>query len=1118
MGLRFIYGTAGTGKTTYCFNEIKNIINNESKIYIITPEQFSFTAEKKLLDVLPSGAAINAEVLTFNRMAYRVFGEVGGASKTILTDCGNSILIYDILESKKQEIKFLGKSDKNIELVSRIFTELKKHNITIEKLEETINTIQDIYLKTKLTDIYILYKEYENRLSNNYIDSNDVLTELAEKLDKSSMFDNAVIYIDEFAGFTEQEYILIKKLLGKAKQVNVTICTDWLENNKLQENDIYFQNKITAQKIVKLAENEEIENPVILKEKYRFKNAELKHLEENIYSNKYKKYNADVNNINLFLSMNPYSEIEYVAKEIIKLVREQNYRYKDIAIITKQIENYSAITKVIFEKYEIPVFIDEKKDLSQNYLIKYILAIFEIFSKNFTYEPMFNYIKTGLLEIEEEDIFKLENYCIKWGIKGNKWYKEDWTYGNLGSEELTFLNNLRTKIINPLLKLKEEMSKNKTVESISKDLYIYLQENEILKKLQEKIEKFNQIGKQELANEYETGINVFLQVLDELVMVFKNKKVSFEKYRELIKIGLQNKGLGAIPATQDQVILGDVDRSRSHNVKAVFIIGINDGIFPSANKDEGFLNDKDREDLKQLELELAKTTKDRLYEEQFNIYKAITVPEEKLYLSYTSTDSEGRAIRPSILITKIKKIFPNLKENSDIIKKESFIGLPEETFDELLINLYNLSNGEKIDLIWKDVYNWYLKTDKWNEKLKGALKGLEYTNLPDKINSDIIDKLYGNKMQTSVSKLEQYRTCPFSFYLKYGLNLKEEETYEIKSIDTGSFMHEIIDDFFEMVKNNEIDVKNISKEEIEKIIHEIVTDKITLSRNAMFTSSNKFKILLKKLEKVLIQSIIYIVQNLANSKFQILGNEVEFKPGGKYPPIELSLEDGKKIEITGKIDRIDLAEDEHGKYIRIIDYKSSVKNINLNEVMFGIQLQLITYLDEVITKGDFLPAGALYFNLIDPIITLAGNKSTEEIEKEVQKNFKMKGIVLADINIVKMMDTKLEKGYSETIPVYIDKDGNISKNLSSTISEEDFTNLQKKVRSIIKQISKEIFSGDISIKPYYNKDKKTPCEFCKYRTICNFNTKQKGNNYNYIKYLEKSEVLEKLKKEAVQDV
>ena len=913
MGLRFIYGTAGTGKTTYCFNEIKNRINNENKIYIITPEQFSFTAEKKLLELIPNGAAINAEVLTFNRMAYRVFLEVGGASKIILTDCGNSILLYDILESKKQDIKFLSKSDKNIELVGRIFTELKKHNITIEKLQDAIDNTKDIYLKTKLTDIYILFKEYEERISNNYIDSNDILTELAGKLDKSTMFDDSVIYIDEFAGFTEQEYVLIKKLLKKAKQINVTICTDWLENNNSQENDIYYQNKKTAQKILKLAENEEIENPIILKEKHRFKNLELKHLEENIYSNKYKKFNENVNNIKMFLSMNPYSEIEYVAKEIIKLVRDNNYRYKDIAIITKQIENYSAITKAIFEKYEIPVFIDEKKDLSQNYLIKYILAVFEIFSKNFAYEAMFNYIKTGLLDIPDEDIFKLENYCIKWGIKGSKWYKEDWTYGNLGSEELTFLNNLRQKIILPLLNLKEEMSKNKTVESISKDLYSFIQENEILSKLKEKIEHLQELGQLELAKEYETGINVLVQVLDELVMIFKNKKVSFEKYRELIKIGLQNKGLGAIPATQDQVILGDIDRSRSHNVKAVFIIGINDGIFPSTNTDEGFLNDKDREDLKKLDLELAKTTTDRLYEEQFNIYKALTVPEEKLYLSYTSTDSEGRAIRPSILITKIKKIYPNLLEKSDIIKKESFIGLPDETFDELLMNMYNVSNGEKINPIWQDVYKWYEQNDEWNLKLKEALKGLEYTNLPDKIDNEVIEKLYGNKMQTSVSRLEQYRTCPFSFHLKYGLNLKEEETFEIKPIDTGSFMHEIIDEFFEMTKNNDIDIKKISNEEIESMIHEIVISKIAMPRNAMFTSSNKFKILLKKLEKVLIQSIKYIVLNLANSKFQILGNEVEFKSGGKYPPIELNLENGRKIEITGKIDRIDIAEDEKRK-------------------------------------------------------------------------------------------------------------------------------------------------------------------------------------------------------------
>jgi len=809
--------------------------------------------------------------------------------------------------------------------------------------------------------------------------------------------------------------------------------------------------------------------------------------------------------------MNLSSEVEYVAKEIIKLVRDKKYKYKDIAIITKNIPSYSALTKVIFAKYNIPVFIDEKKDLSQNLLIKYILAIFDILSKNFTYEAVFNYIKTGLLDIPEEDIFKLENYCIKWGIKGSKWYKQNWEYGNLSAEELTKLNEIRLQIVKPLLDLKEQISHNKTVESISKDLYNFIQTNGVLDKIQNKIENF---AEEELAKEFETGVKVTMQVLDELVMLFGDRKVTFEKYKELIKIGLQNKDVGIIPATQDQVTLGDVDRSRSHKVKAVFIIGINDGVFPSINKDEGFLSDKDRENLKEQGMQLAKTTTDRLYEEQFNIYKTLTVAENKLYLSYTSSDSEGRTIRPSVLIAKIKKIFPNLKTESDIIKKEDFIGLPEETFDELLNNLYNLSNGEKINPIWADVYKWYNQNEEWKDRLQKAMEGLQYTNLPEKINNQNIQELYGNQMQTSVSKLEQYRKCPFSFHLKYGLGLDENGKFELKSLDTGSFMHDVIEEFFEKVKNKEIQVKEISEQEIEKIVHNIIMEKLLLAKNALFTSSKKFSILLKKLQKVVTESIKYIVASLKNSKFEILGNEVEFRAGGQYEPIRLELDNGKTVELIGKIDRIDIAEDENGKYIRIIDYKSSVKNIELNEVMFGMQLQLITYLDEVVSKTGLEPAGALYFNLIQPIVPEANRKTEEEIESAIRKSFKMKGLILADVNVVKMMDTKLEKGYSDLIPAYVDKEGKVSQSLSNAVGKEDFASLQKNVRKIIKQISEEIYSGDISIKPYYNKEKQTPCEYCEYKTICNFNTKQKGNNYNYIKYLEKTEILEKIRKEA----
>ena len=325
MELRFIYGEAGTGKTTYCFKEIKNNINNSNKIYIITPEQFSFTAEKRLLEVVSNNAAINAEVITFNRMAHRVITEVGGATKTLLTDCGNAILISDILENKKKELKFLGKSEKNIELIARLFTELKKHEITLKMLENTINTTDDMYLKYKLQDVYVLFKEYEERLGSKYIDSNDVLTKLVENLDQSTMFDDSIVYIDEFAGFTLQEYSIIKKILQKAKQVNITICSDWLENTKGPESDIYYQNKITAQKLVELAEEGTIKDPVVLKKKYRFKNLELSHLAENLYNTKTKQYYEKPTNIHMFLANNISSEIEYVAKEITKLVRNEGY-------------------------------------------------------------------------------------------------------------------------------------------------------------------------------------------------------------------------------------------------------------------------------------------------------------------------------------------------------------------------------------------------------------------------------------------------------------------------------------------------------------------------------------------------------------------------------------------------------------------------------------------------------------------------------------------------------------------------------------------------------------------------------------------------------------------------
>lgn len=1114
MSLRIIYGRAGTGKSEYCYREIAEKIKADNQILIITPEQFSFTAEKKLMEAIDANAVFNAEVVTLSRMAYRVINEIGGRTETNLSKCGKAMLIYSILNNNKKELKLIGKNDENVDMLDTAITEFKKHGISIEQLKQEIDKQEDIYLKNKLTDLSLVYEGFENQLSGKYIDETDLLTILAENIENTDMFNNQYIYIDEFAGFTKQEYQIIEKLILVANQVTVTICIDELNIPKNPNTDIFYSNENTVNKLFEIAQNcgtkvEEIK----LENKYRFKSNELKHLEENLYENRPHKYTNSVENIKLFLAKNQYSEIEEVAKNILKLVRDNGYRYKDISIITKNISNYSSLARAIFDKYDIPIFIDENRDLNQNIIIQYILSVLEIFTKNWSYESVFNYIKTGFSNIEEDEIFKLEKYCLKWGIKQNKWKKE-FTYGKYEEKdktEIERLERIRKDIVNPLMKLKSDIDNDKTAEGISKSIYKFLVEENIAEKINKKIEELEKVGQVDLVKEYQSSLQTILDILDEIVLVFGDDKMTIDKYAQILKVGFKNSNLTKIPGTQDQVIMGDVDRSRSHKVKAIFIIGLNDGEFPSVHKDEGFLNDLDRETLKQDGIELAKGTIENLYEDNFNIYKAFSTAEEKLYLLYSSSDVQGKALRPSMLINKIKKIYPMLQEESDVIETKAEVLNKKTTYDELIIQLSKLKEQDEIDKVWYYVYDYYKKDTEWNTKLEQNLKGLNYTNIPEKIEQTNIDKLYGNTLVTSISKLERYRSCPFSYYLQYGLKIKPEEELKIQTLNTGTFIHEIIDEFFGTVREAGIKLAEITDEQLAEIINKIIDEKLKQSQNYIFTSTAKYRALVVRLKKIIQKALKYIIGTLVQSRFEVLGTEVEFGENGKYKPIRLTLEDGKRIEIIGKIDRIDTAQSEDGRYLRIIDYKSSAKNIDLNEVYAGLQIQLLTYLDAACKEEDLMPAGVLYFSMLEQMIKADKRMEQEEIEEKIRANFKMKGLILADVNVVKLHDKKLEKGSSALVPAYIDKEGNLSEKKTSGVTAEQFEELQKYMYIVIKQISREILGGNIDLKPYY-KDKKTPCKYCDYKSVCGFNMGGCENNYNYIDKKSKEEILAKIKK------
>lgn len=529
--LNIIYGKSGTGKSEYLYHDMDKKMSEFKNIFVIVPEQSNLTSEKKFFEITGRKAMLNVEVLTLSRMAYRVLEELEIATKC-LTKVGKAMLIFELLSQHKKDLKFLGKSEKNIEIVDKMLTEFKKHDVSVEDLKNL--KLEDQYVSLKLQDMRLLYEQYEEKLVQNLVDENDELTLLKNNLKFSKMFENSCIYMDEFFGFTPQEYGVFEELLKQCEEMNVAVCLDYLETKKEKENDIFYFNRKYVKKLLEIASNQDCKIELIFKDKpYRFKNNELLLLEKNLCGSN-QKWEGKIENIELFLANNPYSEVDYVAKKIYHLVKNHGYKYHEIAIIANDIENYAEDSKAIFQKYEIPIFIDEKKDLNQNILIQYLVSLLDVFDYNWSFDAVFNYLKIGLLELDYNAVCRLENYCKKWGIRGAKWQRE-FLYEPL-NESQEDLEKIRKKIVEPLLAFKNNFLQNKTVADLTQNIYDFLLENGVINNLNQKMIQANNI---EISNEYNTSYKILIHVLEELVELFGKEKVTFEKYKELLKVGIQ---------------------------------------------------------------------------------------------------------------------------------------------------------------------------------------------------------------------------------------------------------------------------------------------------------------------------------------------------------------------------------------------------------------------------------------------------------------------------------------------------------------------------------------------------------------------------------------------------
>ncbi len=1138
MSLRFIYGRAGSGKSTWCIDNIKSEIErgSNSPLILIVPEQFSFQAEKRVLERLGEKGAFRVQVLSFSRMAEKVFNEVGGIVRRHMNNAGRSMLIYSVLESNSDKLHIFKKASRKqgfAASISDMITEFKRYNITPEAIIENIEALGDMSLKNKMEDLYLIFSSFEEKLHEKYIDSEDDLTILAAKLHASKVFDGATIWIDEFASFTPQELVIITRLFDKARKINITLCSDG------DNEELFLTVKNTEDKLNRIIQEKGIkyEKPVMLsRESRRLQhNAELNHLEQHLFSYPYKTYNKKTERLSIFRALNSYSEVEETAREIIRLCRDKGIKYRDIAVVSGDLDSYESLIRAVFSQYGISYFIDKKSNIINSPLIVLITSALEIVTKNWSYEAVFRYIKSGLLKLDQEEVDLLENYVLANGIRGKGWTdQEPWDrplnydYNNeeISEQEAQYIervNNIRYQAASPIIRFAVRVKGKKTVRELTEALYDFLCDIDIPETLNLLLEAFEQQEQLDRAAEYRQVWDIIMELLDQVVEVMGEEILPLEEYSKILSAGFQEYEIGIIPPALDQVLVGSIQRLKSHEISVLFILGANDGVFPAAAVNPGVLTDEDRIALTAGGLEVMRDSKSQAFEEQFLTYSTLTRANEYLRLSFPVSDFEGKSKRPSIIMSRLKKIFPKISEHSDIIKDTSEearlnnITARQPVLNDLMVEMCSASDSE----VLKSIVKWYRSNEAWSPKLVNAANGFYYSNSAKIKDPEKIRDIYGKKLSISVSRLEKYVECPFSYFVQYGLKARERRIYKLSPPDLGSLMHESLYNFSGRLKEAGVTWRDMDPGWAEEKIAEIVDEMVDSSQGSIFKSSKRYQYIEENVKNTLKRSIKLIAEHIKRGGFVPEGYELNFGYDGQYPPITVELDSGEEVSLIGKIDRVDTLSKNGETYIRIVDYKSGNKEFKISDVYYGLQLQLLIYLDAILTEigrkvqEKVLPAGVLYFKLDDPMIKTEGEMDEVKIQAAIMKALKMNGLILKNLEIISSMDSNIGEdnpGASDIIPASVNKDNSISSR-SSCADIAQFDLLRSYVRDTMKKICRRILEGSIEISPYKKKNA-TPCQYCTYSSICQFDAGIKGNRYRILKEKKEEELWKLIEAEA----
>lgn len=1084
--LRLLLGRAGTGKTAQIVEALSARQQAGERAILLVPEQYTYEAERLLAESL--GGLFGIQVFSFDRLCERVLS-LGGTTRPMLSEQGVRMVIRRAIDRKQSELKVFSLVSHQagfVEEAQSFFRDFKRAGLTPDMLDALIVRLPEgLPLTEKLFDLSVLYRETEEYLSSRYLSLDDAANEAARLL-PASFVAGLPIYIDGLDRPNRQVLGLLEQMLCLCPEVTISLRVD---GEVRADDELFEPEREVLRQLLVLAERTGVR---VVQEQFIQQSATdplMRHVERNLFAYPFSVYSGNGEHITIFGASDRRAEAESLAEAILKFARN-GVRYRDMAVVVSDLEAYAALISRSCERRGIPVFLDRKHPLTGHAAIDGVLAAVRFAANGYAAYELQTYCKSGFAPCTDADAEALDLYLRRTGARGNALLKP---LTRANPEEAA--ERARAAVAPALERLSKGLARATVGEQV-RAFYSFLTEIELQRALEERAETLGREGRIALMQEHAQVWNLLVELLDQLSEILGELKVGKKEFVRLLEEGLAGCSVGIVPGTADQGLVGDVVRTRSRRVRALFVVGANEGLLPRPQQNDGLLDDGEIRELRGLGAELKKTAVELSAADRLDLYTALSKTSEYLYISYAYGDGTSE-LAPSPLVERLRAICPTCRVKTDIERSDALPDCPAEALTLAAADLRRLRDEGKSTERLPALMEWLTSRDETRALAERMLRESAARFGTLAIGRDTAAKLYGTSVPMSASRLESFNNCPFQHFVRYGLRAEETKEFTERAADLGEFYHAALEAFVRAVNERNLDWHAISDAEVLALLDELLPQVIANHNYGILVENERMRATVFLLVEVVRQSALAIVSQIRAGSFTPVLTEVRFGAGAPFPPIRLALPDEREALVGGKIDRVDRANVNGQPMTRIIDYKTGGREFDFAGVLNGLTLQLPLYLMAAAEQAQ-TRAGLYYMPILQPVVSDA----EEDIEAAAQDAFRLKGLTLSDAAVIHASDRAINGISSILGGVRCAGEDAYS---GSVCSSEELTSLLEAAQKKSEETLRSMLEGEMTASPAARQKRKQACLYCDYNSICRFDASVPGARVRLLKSIKQDE-------------